>query len=379
MTSQLPAEPGSPLSAIDTPALIIDLDAFEANLRRMADYVGGHEIRLRAHAKTHKSPIIARKQMALGAIGICCQKVSEAEIMVAGGVDNVLVSNEIVGSRKLDRLAALARQAEIAVCADCPSNIEALGQAAEKFGVRLTVLVEIDVGAGRCGVAPGEEALGLARAIDVHPALRFGGLQAYHGSAQHIRGSEERRHATECAVHLTRETVTLLESHGLASKIIGGGGTGSFEIETASGLYNELQAGSYIFMDADYARNHAAEGSIFESFSHALFIFTTVMSRPAENRAIVDAGLKAVSVDSGLPEVVGDKRVRFTKISDEHGVLTAETAGILPGYGEKLLVIPGHCDPTVNMHDFYVCVRGLNTAGAHVEAVWPVAARGALF
>lgn len=379
MTNQAPAQPGIPLAEVDTPALIIDLDAFEANLERMANYVAGHNIRLRAHSKTHKSPIIARKQMNLGAVGICCQKVSEAAIMVEGGVDNILVSNEVVGRQKLDRLAALARQANIAVCADRQSNVAGLGESAAKFGVQLTVLVEIDVGAGRCGVQPGAEALALAQMIDAHTALNFGGLQAYHGSAQHIRNPEERRQATESAIRFTRETVELLDRHGLACEIIGGGGTGSFEIETSSDLYNELQAGSYVFMDADYARNHAAEGSIFASFTPALFVYATVMSRPAASHAVVDAGLKALSVDSGMPEVFQNSQLQFTKISDEHGVLEAEANDALPDYGEKVLLIPGHCDPTVNMHDWYVCVRGLQTNDAHVEAVWPVAARGALF
>ena len=378
MINYAPARPGTKYSDIDTPALIIDLDAFEANLQRMAAFVADYDIRLRAHSKTHKSPLIASKQMDLGAVGICCQKVSEAEIMVEGGVDNVLVSNEVVGQQKLERLAALARHATIAVCADHQSNVKALGQAAAKFGVRLTVLVEIDVGANRCGTEPREEALALAKLIASDPALKFGGLQAYHGSAQHIRDPEERRQVSEDAIKLTRETVELLDRNGLTCDIIGGGGTGSFEIETASGLYNELQAGSYIFLDADYAKNLAAPSSIFNEFAHALFVYATVMSRPVDERAVVDAGLKALSVDSGLPTVHQKPGVHYVSASDEHGVLDADSGHKLPAYEEKLLLIPGHCDPTVNMHDWYVCVRGLHTDGAHVEALWPVAARGAL-
>ncbi|MFQ5935405.1 MAG: DSD1 family PLP-dependent enzyme [Acidiferrobacterales bacterium] len=374
-----PVAAGVSLRDVDTPALLIDLDAFEGNLKRMADIVAATGARLRAHSKTHKSPIVARRQMALGAVGVCCQKVSEAEVMVQGGVDNVLVSNEVVGAPKIERLVALARSAQVAVCADNEANVLELGMTASRLGVRLDVLVEIDVGAGRCGVPPGRPAVALAQAIAAAPSLRFAGLQAYHGSAQHIRDYSEREAAIDRAIELTRETVNLLAQAGLTCNIVGGGGTGTHAFEAASGVYNELQAGSYVFMDADYARNRGKDGGAIHDFRHALFIYTTVMSITEGERAIVDAGLKAFSVDSGMPEPYGLDRVTFGKASDEHGVLNIEATHKPPNFGNKVLLIPGHCDPTVNLHDWYVCVRGLGTSDAYVEAVWPVAARGCVF
>ena len=379
MSGLPPARPGMALADVDTPALLIDLDAFERNLARMAARFRDGAVRLRPHSKTHKSPIIALKQIAQGAVGVCCQKVSEAEAMVEGGVRDVLVSNEVIGAQKLDRLAALARHAKVAFCIDDIEAIAPADAAAARLGVRLDALVEIDVGAGRCGIAPGAAALKLAQAIAEAPHLRFAGLQAYQGAAQHIRDHGERKAAIDRAVAATAATVDLLRGEGLACDIVGGGGTGTFEFEAASGVYNELQAGSYVFMDADYARNKRADGGAFDAFEHALFVYTTVMSAPGSGRAVVDAGHKAASVDSGVPVPHGLGDVSYGRPSDEHGVLDVSRTNKPPRLGDKVLLVPGHCDPTVNLHDWYVCVRGMGTADAHVEAVWPVAARGAYF
>jgi D-serine deaminase-like pyridoxal phosphate-dependent protein len=365
-----------PFGEIDTPALVIDLDAFERNLRRMADFAAKAGIRLRPHAKTHKSPAIARIQMEHGAVGVCCQKVSEAEILAAEGISDILISNEIAGARKLERLAALAKKAKIAVCVDDADNITEIAAAAEKNDANISVLVEVDVGGNRCGVAPGEPALRLASKIARSNLLRFGGLQAYHGSAQHLRTYEERRDAITRTVDMTRQTVDLLSREGFKCDTVGGAGTGTFELEAGSGVFNELQAGSFIFMDADYARNRKRDGSFNDEFEHALFILTTVMSKPVESRAVVDAGHKSAAVDSGPPEPFRRPGVIYRRPSDEHGVLTSEGAS-LPSRGEKILLIPGHCDPTVNLYDWYICVRGMHGAGAKVEAIWPVSARGA--
>ena len=334
-----PAALGDPLSEVDTPALILDLDAFETNLQLLATAAQAAGVRLRPHAKTHKCAEIAKRQMALGAIGICCQKVSEAEAMIAAGIDNVLVSNEVVGKAKLDRLG----------------------------------LVEIDVGANRCGVAPGAPAVALARHIAGKENLEFAGLQAYQGRAQHIRDIGERRAAIDKAVAMVRETLDGLTAAGLDCLIVGGAGTGTFEMEAASGVYNELQAGSYIFMDADYARNLKEGGQVVDTFRHALFIHTTVMSHPAAERAYLDAGLKAFSVDSGLPTVHEMDGAELVRASDEHGVLTLSNPGNSPKLGDKLRLIPGHCDPTVNLYDWIVGIRN-----GRVEALWEVTARGAL-
>ena len=374
-----PAMPGMPMSDVDTPALIVDLDAFERNLRRMADAVARTGVRLRPHAKTHKSPVIGLKQMALGAVGLCCQKVSEAEAMVLGGIPDVLISNEVVGARKLDRLAALAHQARVMVAVDNEIAVEQLAAAATRAGVKIRVLVEIDVGANRCGVAPGAPAVALAQRIGRERSLEFAGLQAYHGRAQHLRTIEERREAIAGAVEMTKHTVDMLAKAGFTCDVVGGAGTGTFELEAASGVYNELQAGSYVFMDADYARNKKADGSRFDTFDNALFVYATVMSMPVAERAIVDAGLKAFAFDSGMPEAFGLAGAVYERPSDEHGTLNVSACNTRPKLGDKVLLIPGHCDPTVNLHDWYVGVRGMGTANARVETVWPVAARGALF
>jgi len=374
-----PAATGMALTDVDTPALVIDLDAFERNLRRMADFVGRAGVRLRAHAKTHKSPIIAAKQVALGAVGVCCQKVSEAEAMVDGGIADVLVSNEVAGAAKLDRLAALARRARIGVCVDDAGNVAELEAAAAKAGATLDVLVEIDVGGKRCGVAPGAPAARLAEMVAKARHLTFTGLQAYHGSAQHVREASERRDLIARAVELVEETRRSLRTIGLEARIVSGGGTGTYENEAASRVYNELQCGSYVFMDADYARNKRADGSGFGDYEHALFVYATVMSAPAPERAVVDAGLKAFAIDSGMPAPWQLPGAAYHRPSDEHGVLDLSNCAGQLARGDKVLLIPGHCDPTVNLHDWYVGVRGLGTPGACVESLWPVTARGAVF
>ena len=371
MTTSAPASIGIPLAAVDTPALILDLDAFERNLERMADAVRGKPVRLRPHAKSHKCAEIALRQVAAGAVGVCCQKVSEAEALVAGGVADVLIANEVVGPGKLARLAALARKAQLAVCVDAAENVFDLDAAAARAGVRIDVLVEINVGADRCGVEPGAAALALARSIAASRNLRFAGLQAYHGGAQHLRRVAERRDAIGHAVERVRTTRELIEQSGIACATVTGAGTGSFPLELASGAYDELQPGSYIFMDADYNRNEF--DADWPRFEQSLFVWTTVMSRAASSRAVVDAGLKASSVDSGMPQVWGLPGVEYVKASDEHGVLAIAPGANAPALGAKLLLVPGHCDPTVNLYDWFVCVRR-----GVVEALWPVSARGAL-
>lgn len=373
MPHRPPAEIGAPLAEVDTPALIVDLDAFERNLQTLPRKIAAHPIKLRPHSKTHKSPIIALKQMALGAVGVCCQKVGEAEALVEGGVPDILIANEIVGPAKLRRLAALARQARIAVCVDDPGNVADLEDAAAEFGAEITVLVEIDVGAGRCGVAPGEPALYLAQVIAASKHLRFDGLQAYQGSAQHVRQHDERKLAIERATALARNTKAMIEAAGIACPRITGAGTGTFAFEAASGLYTELQCGSYVFMDADYNRNLDAAGKATPEFEQSLFIWATIMSRPSPERAIVDAGLKAVSIDSGMPVLPDFPDVVFARASDEHGRLDikGKVAGL--DIGDKVRLTPGHCDPTVNLYDWYVGIRR-----QRVECIWPVAGRGAL-
>jgi len=364
------ARAGDPVSAIDTPALVLDLDAFERNLERMAAALRGTNVRLRAHAKAHKCPEIARRQVALGAVGVCCQKVSEAAVFVAAGIADVLVTNEVMGDAKLRHLAELARSARMGVLVDHPLQVRALAAAAQAHAVVIDVYVEIDVGAGRCGVAPGQEAVQLAREIAASPSLRFAGLQCYQGTAQHMRAPEERAAAIGSAVEAARATKNAIEACGIPVERVTGGGTASFLHERDSGVFNEIQAGSYAFMDRDYGDNRLGEGDV--RFEHALFVRTTVMSRPTAGRAVVDAGLKASSVDSGMPSVWTRPDLRYVKASDEHGVLDTPDAAAV-SLGDVLMLVPGHCDPTFNLYDELVCIRG-----DRVEALWSIAARGAL-
>ena len=370
MTTRAPAEVGMRLEEVDTPALILDLDAFEANIRLLAKTVP-KRVRVRAHAKTHKCPEIGKRQIAAGAVGLCCQKVSEAEAMVEGGIGNVLVSNEVVGATKLERLAALARRATMGVCVDHADNVRDLEAAMQRAGASIDVYIELNVGMGRCGVAPGEPVLALARAVAASPSLRFAGMHAYHGRAQHIRSSGERRAVIGTVAAAVRSTRTLLEKSGIPCPIVTGAGSGTFMFEVELGAWDEIQPGSYIFMDADYARNEWSPP--MPRFEHALFVLTTVMSRPSPALAIVDAGLKASSVDSGMPGMWQRPGLIYTRASDEHGCVEIGAPAVAPALGDKLLLVPGHCDPTVNLYDWYVCVR----KGA-VEALWPITARGAV-
>ena len=367
-----PAEPDMLLTEVDTPALVLDLDAMERNSQRLQQSLSGMQLHIRPHAKSHKSAKISLYQMAHGARGVCCQKVSEAEALVNGGVPDVLITNEVVGPKKLQRLAQLAKRGHIAVCVDDLQNIADIGAAMEREQATLDVLVEINVGGDRCGVEPGETAVCLAREISNHKRLRFGGLQAYFGSAQHIRGVEERRTAIQQCVEKVKLTKRLLDSANLPVQLVTGGGTGSYLFEAESGVYDELQVGSYIFMDADYKRNDW-DGSGIPRFEQSLFVWTTIMSAAAPGRAVVDAGLKALSVDSGMPTVTDYPDVTYARASDEHGVLTFAGPQRF-AIGQKIRLTPGHCDPTVNLHEWYVCVRG-----EKVEALWPVDARGAIF
>ncbi len=367
-----PAAIGMPLSEVDTPALLLDLDAFEFNLNALNTSLRGSNVRVRPHAKSHKCPEIARRQIALGAVGICCQKTSEAEAFVRNGVTNVLVSNEVVGEGKIKRLAQLAKIATLGVCVDNAGNVRDLENAMASAKALISVLVEVDVGAARCGVLPGPDTVALARAVAASPHLRFAGIQAYQGAAQHLRTPQERASAIRAAVEKVEACVAGLKAAGLAPQIIAGAGTGTYLNEATSGLYNELQVGSYIFMDADYQRNLDGDGQPVRTFRQSLFILSTVMSRPVKDRAVVDVGLKAHSVDSGMPGVADLEGARYLKASDEHGVLALTTTDAK--LGQKVRLIPGHCDPTVNLYDWLVCYRG-----DRVEDIWPISARGAFY
>ncbi|MCY4393938.1 MAG: DSD1 family PLP-dependent enzyme [Rhodospirillaceae bacterium] len=369
----LPAAVGMDESEIQTPCLVLDLDALEDNIVKMGEFAKRMGVRHRIHAKMHKSVDIALLQERLGgSCGVCCQKVSEAEVFVRGGIRDVLVSNQVRDPAKIDRLARLPRLGvRIVVCVDDIANVSELSAAAAKHGTQIECLVEIDCGAGRCGVVETAEVVAIARAIDAARGLKFSGLQAYQGAMQHLELYADRKAKIDIAVDMVRAAVEALKAEGLDCDIVGGGGTGSYYFEGNSGVYNELQCGSYAFMDADYGRILDKAGNRIDrgEWKNALFILTSVMSHAKPDKAICDAGLKAQSVDSGLPVVFGRDDVTYVKCSDEHGVID-DPAGALE-INERLRLVPGHCDPTCNVHDWYVGVRG-----GKVETVWPVSARG---
>jgi 3-hydroxy-D-aspartate aldolase len=342
----------------------------------MGDYATAHNMRHRAHGKMHKSVDVLRLQQELGgAIGVCCQKVSEAEVFARAGIKDVLVSNQVRDPVKIDRLARLPRySARITVCVDDLANVAELSAAAQKHGTTLECFVEIDCGAGRCGVSTISEALAIAKTIDAAPGLKFTGIQAYQGAMQHLQTYGDRKAKLDAAITQVKEAVEALKKEGLEPEVVSGGGTGSYYFESCSGVYNELQCGSYAFMDADYGRILDQNGKRIDKgeWENALFILTSVMSHAKTDKAICDAGLKAQSVDSGLPFVYGRDDVKYVKCSDEHGVID-DPNGVLK-INEKLRLVPGHCDPTCNVHDWYVGIRN-----GKVETLWAVSARGKVY
>jgi 3-hydroxy-D-aspartate aldolase len=369
----IPAAIGMDMADIQTPCLILELDALERNITKMGKLVADMGVRHRIHGKMHKSVDVALLQERLGgSCGVACQKVSEAEAFVRGGIGDVLVSNQVRDPMKIDRMARLPlRGARIICCVDDRDNVAELSAAASRHGTQLECLVELDCGAGRCGVLTTPEVVDLAVAIDQAAGLKFAGLQAYQGAMQHLDNYADRKAKIDIAVAMVTDAVAALADQGLACDIVGGGGTGSYYFEGKSGVYNELQCGSYAFMDADYGRILDKNGARIDrgEWDNALFILTAVMSHAKPDMAICDAGLKAQSVDSGLPVIFGRDDVRYVKCSDEHGVIS-DPDGVLK-VGDKLKLVPGHCDPTCNVHDWYVGVRN-----GKVETLWPVTARG---
>jgi D-serine deaminase-like pyridoxal phosphate-dependent protein len=363
---------GLGVGSIDTPALVIDLDAMQRNLAAMAAFARQRGLRLRPHAKTHKSAWIAQQQIAHGAVGVCVQKTSEAEALAAAGVRDLFITNEVVDPGKLARVAALAREATLAIAVDSTTGVERLAAALHAARSRAGVFVELDVGHGRCGVQP-RAAATLAGSVVAH-GLRFAGLQAYHGRAQHVRSAADRGAAIASASQAVREALAALAAAGIACSLVSGAGSGSFTLEAASGAWGELQCGSYLFMDRDYADNEALPGA--PRFEHALFVKSQVMSRSAD-RAVIDAGHKSHAIDSGLPRVWGRDGLDFINGGDEHGIVQSRHGAALPALGETVWLVPGHCDPTVNLHQQMFGVRGGLDHGV-VERVVAVDARGCI-
>jgi len=366
-----PAAKGNTVLEIDTPSLLIDLDAFEANLATVHQRVIGVGLHVRSHGKAHKCPAIAHRQLAAGALGICCQKTSEAEIFADAGITDILITNQVVGMRKVERAAVLANRVKLGVCVDHALQVDQLGDAATRHGAKISVMIEVDVGLGRCGVSSAEAALMLAAQIGTFsPALTLGGIHAYTGGAQHLREPAEREAAVAAAVERVTAIKWALETAGFPCPTVTGAGTGTYMLEAASSLYTEVQPGSYVLMDADYAANHLPDGAV--PLQHALFGLCTVISASATH-AVLDGGLKTFATDHGLP-VIQVPGWTVKSLSDEHCVIVPDGAATPLQVGDKVRLIPGHCDPTVNLHDWLVAIRG-----EQVEEVWPVLARGALF
>ena len=380
---------GKSVTHIDTPALVIDLDAMKRNLVRMSEFSKKHGIRWRPHAKMHKSAMLAKIQAKAGAVGVCVQKTSEAEALAAGGVLDIYISNQVIAPAKLKRVAELAKTVaaqggQLAIAVDSGEGVIRLAKAmtdargGSGVGTVIDVFVEIDVGHGRCGVEPGSAALNLVMEIRKHPALNFAGLQAYNGRAQHVRSASGRRDAITKAVDAVLMTRHLIEGQGIPVGLVTGGGTGSMLLEAASGVFGELQAGSFMFMDADYAQNERDAAQ--PTFEHALFVKTQVMSTHSTH-VVCDAGHKSHAIDSGLPLVHaldGEGPLEYFNGGDEHGILRPATGShYLPALGRTLWLIPGHCDPTVNLHDVLIGVEGGLRHGT-VRRIFSVDARGAM-
>jgi D-serine deaminase-like pyridoxal phosphate-dependent protein len=361
---------GAAIENIDTPALLLDLDILDRNIARMAALVANTGIALRPHVKTHKSPLIAHRQMVAGAGGVCCAKVSEAEVMVAGGIPDVLVTTPVVAPEKLRRLISLARQATVGVVVDDLQNVKHLSEAAKEAGATLHLLIEINVGQQRCGLAPGSAAADLADEIARLPGVRLRGLQGYHGALQQVVDLNQRASSIRQALDLLLESAQEARRRGHAIEVLTGGGTGSSSTDIRFHGLTELQPGSYVFMDCNYSRIQWEPGGALVPFGAAITILTSVVSCAEPDRIIVDAGWKSASCDSGAPTLKTIDGATFTFAGDEHGKVSVPQ-GTRISVGDKLELVPSHCDTTVNLYDRYVCVRN-----GKVDALWPVAARG---
>ena len=379
MTLTLPAAAaiGDTLAQIGTPSLLIDLDVFDKNLRAMADLTAAHGMALRPHGKAHKTSAIALRQIAAGAVGICCQKLSEAYPFALAGVKSIHISNEFVGADKVAMAVALAQAVTLSVCVDSLTQVADLAHAAEQAGVNIAVFPEVDIGANRCGVSHSDDLLHLVEAVTRSPALRFAGIQAYHGGVQHIRSWAARRDAAGFGADRTATFVSALAARGMRCPVVTGGGTGSVEFDVRSGVFTEIQAGSYLFLDGDYQDNEWREVVRPQT---SLYALSTIMSAGRPGHAVCDVGLKGLAVDSGLPRFVAylpgedGPVLSYVAANDEHGILRvtgSDECGTAFLEGRRILLPPGHCDPTINLHDAFICYRG-----DRVEAIWPIDARG---
>lgn len=356
-----------------TPALVIDLDAFERNLARMAEFACGRGIALRPHAKTHKCAEIARRQIAAGALGICVAKLGEAEALADAGIVSILITSPVVTERGIARLMQLnARIGDLMAVCDNAEVASRLAERANAQGRKLKLLVDIDPGMGRTGVRPGDDAARLVETVARNPAFEFKGLQCYAGNLQHLESRNERRDKSLGALAELADFCTRLRNAEVAPDILTGGGTGTFDIDPDARTLTELQVGSYVFMDRQYNEVWEKSGTA-PPFETALFVQTTVISANRDGLATTDAGFKAFATDAGAPQIVSGAPAgaSYFFFGDEQGgVLYAADHGRLKPGDIVICAVP-HCDPTVNLYDCYHLIRSDS-----LEAIWPIEARG---
>lgn len=362
---------GRPIADLDTPVLLLDLDKFERNAGRLASVIHAGGKSWRPHSKGHKSPWIATYQRSLGAIGVTCAKVGEAEVMVDSGITSVLVANELAAAQKVERLARLLGRAEVLCCADDPATVDLAAGVGEAAGLKIPMLVDVNIGMDRTGVTPGREGLELARRIDRATGTRFAGIMGYEGHVLTLWPPEERARATEEAIAGLRETAALIEADGIPVRIVSGGGSGNHVEASAIPGLTELQAGGACFNDRFYGEEcHLDE----QGFEYALTVLTTVTSRPTEDRVITDAGFKTLSTRDEMPSlVIGHTELALNYLSAEHGSWRVTGPGDPLAVGDQVQLLPDYHDTTTFRHDEMV-----GTRGGVVERIIPLLGRGRL-
>jgi D-serine deaminase-like pyridoxal phosphate-dependent protein len=362
-------QPGASRDAVPTPALVIDLHALERNIAAMARCAAAWGVQLRPHVKSHRCVPLARRQIAAGAAGVSCATLEEAAAMVEGRITGILLTSPLAGDAKLARLAGLLeRDPTITVVADDPAAVTELNALARQLSIRLAVLVDFDAGQRRTGCRSVAEAAGLAAGIRAAPCLDLAGVQAYAGHVQHVASREARAAALRTVQEQVRLLCSALQKEQLAPRMVTGAGTGSAEFDGPGGVYTELQAGSYLFMDAEYLD---IEGPA-ERFAPALFVDATVVSARWEDHVTTDAGTKVFALNGPAPRsAAGEAGWTYAYDGDEFGRLNLAAGARRPARGERLSFIVPHCDPTVMLHSQYIGVRD-----GRVEECWPIIPRG---
>lgn len=347
MTTSENYKKGIKITEIDTPSIIVDLNLVEENIKKMQEFANDNHVSMRPHSKTNKSPYWAKKQVNAGAIGICCAKLGEAEMMADGGIKEILIPNQIVTEQKINRLVEVNKKSKVMVAVENKDNVSNLSDHFENNSMKLSVIIEVNVGMDRCGVEL-DEIVDFAKFIISKPGLEFEGIMGYEGHTVNIDNFEDRVNETTKAMDKLINAKNLLEENGIKVNIVSASGTGTYNITSKIPGITELQCGSYIFMDGNYLK-------IFNDFQPALSLLCTVVSR-RDNRIVIDCGLKSVSMDQGLPEVVYPKGVKLISLSEEHCKCEIEGDVDLK-IGDKVFVRPMHSDTTINLHENYFVHR----------------------